>query len=170
MRSVVPDTPIVPILARTAPGRKPAPTPSSRRAPLTISAVGSIVITTCASRTASATDAATEAPALKVAPVADFERSQTVVGIPAATRLRAIAEPMMPLPITATPRMGSSVSHAHLAFSRWSPSARLAFDLFGPSARSYPRASGGNMSGTNCKKSSRCTLKVSAGVAAMTSA
>jgi len=34
--------------------------------------------------------------------IAGFERSQTVVGIPAAIRLRAIAEPMMPLPITAT--------------------------------------------------------------------
>jgi hypothetical protein len=60
-----------------------------------------MLITTRASRTASATDAATEAPAFASGSVADVDRSQTVVGIRAAIRLRAIAEPMMPQPITA---------------------------------------------------------------------
>ena len=46
--------------------------------------------------------AATTAPASDSGAVAAGDRSQTVVGSPAATRLRAIAEPMMPVPSTAT--------------------------------------------------------------------
>ena len=68
----------------------------------TASAVGSIVITTPASRTASRADAATTAPASASGPVADGDRSHTRVFRPAATRLRVIADPMMPAPITAT--------------------------------------------------------------------
>jgi hypothetical protein len=68
----------------------------------TTSAVGSMVITTCASLTASPGDAAGRASAPESAAVADDDRSQTVVRSPAATRLRAIAAPMMPVPSTAT--------------------------------------------------------------------
>src|SRR5216684_3601860 len=68
----------------------------------TTSAVGSIVITTPASRTASRADAATTAPASASGPVADAVLSHTRVVRPAAARLRAIADPMIPAPITAT--------------------------------------------------------------------
>ena len=61
-----------------------------------------MVITTPASRTASRADAATTAPASASGAVADDDRSHTRVFRPAATRLRAIADPMMPAPITAT--------------------------------------------------------------------
>ena len=118
MSSAVPATPMVPICAKTAPWAKAPLTPSSKRAALTISAVGSIVITTRASRTASATDPATDAPAFKSGSVADFERSQTVVASPAATRLRAIAEPMMPLPITATCERAPTSLTSHLVSLR----------------------------------------------------
>ena len=60
------------------------------------------MITTPASRTASRADAATTAPASASGAVADDDRSHTRVFRPAATRLRAIADPMMPAPITAT--------------------------------------------------------------------
>jgi len=68
----------------------------------TTSAVGSIVITTCASRTASSGEAAEITPASASAATADRDRSQATVRIPAAARLRAIAEPMIPVPSTAT--------------------------------------------------------------------
>jgi hypothetical protein len=79
---------------------------------LTTSAVGSIVITTCASPTASAADAAASAPASDSRAVAVGDRSQTVVRSPAETRRRAIAEPMMPVPSTATRTFSPRVSAA----------------------------------------------------------
>ena len=93
---------MVPICAKIAPAAKASLTPSSKSEALTISAVGSMVMTTRVPRTASATEPATDAPACESGSVADFDRSQTAVGRPAAIRLRAIAEPMMPVPITAT--------------------------------------------------------------------
>ncbi len=60
------------------------------------------MITTSAPSTASAADAATTAPAAASVSVASGDRSHTVVRSPAASRLRAIAEPMMPVPSTAT--------------------------------------------------------------------
>ena len=60
------------------------------------------MITTLAPATASAADGATRAPASASGAVADADRSQTVVASPAAIRFLAIAEPMMPVPSTAT--------------------------------------------------------------------
>src|ERR1700735_2679833 len=60
-----------------------------------------MVITTLASLTASEGEAATAAPASASGAVASGDRSHTVVLSPAATRLRDIAEPMMPGPRTA---------------------------------------------------------------------
>ena len=100
--SAVSARPIVPICAHTASWASALATPLSKITEVTTSAVGSIVITTCASRTASAGDAATSAPASDSGAVAVVERSQIVVRSPAETRLRAIAEPMMPVPSTAT--------------------------------------------------------------------
>ena len=100
-RPVVAVTPMVPICAHTAPGanggRPPANSTDS-----TASASGSMVITTRASRIASGTEAAGTAPTAASGVVASGDRSHTVVGSPAATRLRAMAEPMMPVPSTAT--------------------------------------------------------------------
>jgi hypothetical protein len=92
----------VPICAHTAPSASACATPPAKITELTTPAVGSIVITTCASWTASTGDAATSAPASDSGAVAVGDRSQTVVRSPAETRLRAIAEPMMPVPSTAT--------------------------------------------------------------------
>lgn len=61
-----------------------------------------MVITTRAFRTASRGDTAASAPASASEATADADRSHTVVLSPAATRLRAIAEPMIPVPSTAT--------------------------------------------------------------------
>jgi hypothetical protein len=95
-------TPMVPICAQTAPFAMDSTTlPPENITELTASAVGSIVMTTRASRTASTADAAACAPATARAAVAEGARSHTVVGNPAPTRLRAIAEPMMPVPSTA---------------------------------------------------------------------
>ena len=110
--SVVSARPIVPICAHTAPAGSASATPLSKITEVTTSAVGSIVITTCASWTASAGDAATSAPASDSGAVAVDERSQTVVRSPAETRLRAIAEPMMPVPSTATRTFSPGVSVA----------------------------------------------------------
>ena len=55
-------------------------------AEFTTPAVGSMVITTCASLTASPGDAAVRAPAPESAAVAGVDRFQTVVRSPAATR------------------------------------------------------------------------------------
>jgi len=101
MRRVA-STPIVPICAHTQPSANAPATPPSKMTDSTASAVGSIVITTPASRTASRAGAATTAPASAKEPVADDDRSHTCVVRPAAIRLRAIADPMMPAPITAT--------------------------------------------------------------------
>jgi len=60
-----------------------------------------MVMTTRASRTASEADPAIRAPASANGVVAAADLSHTVVGSPAASRLRAIAEPMMPIPTTA---------------------------------------------------------------------
>jgi hypothetical protein len=95
-------TPIVPICAHTHPAANAPATPPSKMTDSTAPAVGSIVITTPASRTASRADAATAAPASASGPVADAALSHTRVVRPAATRLRAIADPMIPAPITAT--------------------------------------------------------------------
>ena len=99
---MVASTPIVPICAHTAPSGSRCATPSPNITDCTAAAVGSIVITTSAPATASAADAATAAPASASAAVACGDRSHTVVRSPAAIRLRAIAEPMMPVPSTAT--------------------------------------------------------------------
>jgi hypothetical protein len=68
----------------------------------TAAAVGSMVITTAAPRTASGADAAATAPAPTRAAVAAGDLSQTRVSRPAAARFLAIADPMMSAPITAT--------------------------------------------------------------------
>src|SRR5580692_2004284 len=98
----VASTPIVPICAHTHPSANASATWPSKMTDSTASAVGSIVITTLASRTASGADAATTTPASASGPVADAARSHTRVVRPAAARLRAIADPMIPAPITAT--------------------------------------------------------------------
>jgi hypothetical protein len=77
-------------------------TPSSKITDSTASAVGSIVITTSAFCTAARAEAATVAPASPSGPAAAADRSHTRVLKPAATRLRVIADPMIPAPITAT--------------------------------------------------------------------
>jgi hypothetical protein len=102
----------VPICAQAAPLGSASATPLSKITELTTPAVGSIVITTCASWTASAGDAATRAQAPANGAVAAGERSQTVVGSPAETRLRAIAEPMIPVPSTATRTFSPALSVA----------------------------------------------------------
>src|SRR5215469_10771773 len=73
----------------------------------TTSAVGSIVITTLAARTASTGVGATTAPAATSGSAAAGERSQTVVDRPAASRLLAIAAPMIPVPSTAVVSIAS---------------------------------------------------------------
>ena len=93
---------MVPICAHTAPWASALATPPSKITEVTTAAVGSMVITTCASRTASTGEAATSAPSFNSGAVAAGDRSQTVVRSPAETRLRAIAEPMMPVPRTVT--------------------------------------------------------------------
>jgi hypothetical protein len=95
-------TPIVPICAHTAPWANACAAPSPKITDSTTSAVGSMVITTRPSPAASRAVAATWAPALASGAVAWSDRSHTVVRNPAASRLRAIAEPMMPVPSTAT--------------------------------------------------------------------
>jgi hypothetical protein len=98
----VDSTPIVPICAHTHPSGNASATPPSKITDSTASAVGSIVITTSASRTASRADGATTAPAAASGAVAAGDPSHTHVFKPAATRLRVIADPMIPAPITAT--------------------------------------------------------------------
>jgi hypothetical protein len=61
-----------------------------------------MVMTTLAPATASAGVSATRAPASARAAVGAVDRSHTVVGSPAARRFLAIADPMMPVPSTAT--------------------------------------------------------------------
>src|SRR5579859_2649094 len=95
-------TPIVPICPHTQPSGRASATPLLNITDFTTSAVGSMVITACAPVTASAADGATTAPASASGLVAAADPSQTVVSSPAATRLRAIAEPMMPVPSTVT--------------------------------------------------------------------
>ena len=102
--SAVAVTPMVPICAQTAPSAKASAAPPANITDLTTSAVGSMVITTWAFWTASLDDAATRAPASESDAVAAGDRSHTVVCSPAAIKLRAIAEPMMPVPSTATVR------------------------------------------------------------------
>ncbi len=99
---VVAVTPMVPICDHTAPGANGG-RPSANITDSTASASGSMVITTRAARIASGTEAAATAPAAASGAVASADRSHTVVGSPAASRLRAMAEPMMPVPSTATP-------------------------------------------------------------------
>ncbi len=100
--SIVASTPIVPICTQTAPSVNPSTTPPLRTTESTTAAVGSMVITTLASRTASRADGAASAPASVSGAVACGDRSHTVVRIPAPTSLRAIADPIMPIPSTAT--------------------------------------------------------------------
>ena len=95
-------TPIVPICAHTLPSANAATTPPSKMTDSTAAAVGSMVITTSASRTASGADAAAPAPAPARAATAPGDPSQTRVSRPATARFLAIADPMMPAPITAT--------------------------------------------------------------------
>src|SRR5580704_19085759 len=94
--------PIVPISAHTHPSANASATPPSKITDSTASSVGSIVITTSASRTASGAVGATTAPAAASGEVAAADRSHTRVFRPAATRLRLIADPMIPAPSTAT--------------------------------------------------------------------
>jgi precorrin-4 methylase len=101
--------PIVPICAHTAPSANAAAA-AVKTTEFTTSAVGSMVITTRASRTASCGEAATSAPASASGAVASLDLSHTMVRSPAAARLRAIAEPMMPIPSTATAIPGSAVA------------------------------------------------------------
>src|SRR6202453_3347552 len=95
-------TPIVPICTHTAPGANGGGPPANIT-DSTTSASGSMVITTWASLIASDAEAAATAPAAASGAVAAADRSHTVVGSPAVTRLRAMAEPMMPVPSTAAP-------------------------------------------------------------------
>ena len=77
-----------------------------------------MVITTRASLTAAVGDVAAVAPACASGAVASGDRSHTVVLSPAASRLRAIAEPMMPVPSTATPaRSGGACGCVVIDFS-----------------------------------------------------
>src|ERR1700733_985996 len=99
---LVASTPIVPICAHTDPSANASATRPSKMTDSTAAAVGSIVITTPASRTASCADAATATPASASGPVADVSLPHTRVVRPAAARLRAIADPMIPAPSTAT--------------------------------------------------------------------
>ena len=94
--------PIVPICAHTACGANDSATRPSKMTDSTTAAVGSIVITTRASLTASAADGAACAPTAASVAMTPGDRSQTVVGSPAASSLRAIAAPMMPVPSTTT--------------------------------------------------------------------
>ena len=112
MRSALAASPIVPICAHAAPPANAPDTSSSKITEVTTSGVGSMVMTTPASRTASAGVAATSAPASASGAVAEADRSHTVVRSPARSRLRAIAEPMMPVPSTAVrvPSPRSSVA------------------------------------------------------------
>jgi hypothetical protein len=114
---VVAVTPMVPICAHTAPGANGG-RPSANSADSTTSASGSMVITTRASRIASGTEAAGTAPTAASGVVASVDRSHTVVDSPAATRLRAMAEPMMPVPSTATlARSGVAFGSLDIEFS-----------------------------------------------------
>jgi len=79
-------TPIVPICAHAAPRASACAAPSPNITDSTASAVGSMVITTWASWTASDGNATTRAPAAASGAVACFDRSHTVVLNPAATR------------------------------------------------------------------------------------
>ena len=96
----VASTPIVPICAHTLPSASAAATPPSKMTDSTAAAVGSMVMTTSAPRTASGADTAAVAPASARAAAGDL--SHTRVSRPAAVMFRAIADPMMPAPITAT--------------------------------------------------------------------
>jgi hypothetical protein len=110
MRTVA-STPIVPICAHTDLSANAPATPPSKITDSTASAVGSIVITTSAFRAASLADGAATAPAAASEAVAVADLSQTRVFMPAATRFRVIADPMIPAPSTAT------VARASLPFA-----------------------------------------------------
>ena len=92
----------MPICAHAAPAAITWTISPPKTTESTAAAVGSIVITTRASRTASAGDAASSTPASESGAATDGDRSHAVVISPARARLRAIAEPMMPVPSTAT--------------------------------------------------------------------
>ena len=111
---VVAESPIVPICAHTAPGANAAARPCGNITMSTASAVGSMVITTRASLVASRAEAATRAPAAASGAVASGDLSHTVVRRPAATKLRAIADPMMPVPSTVTAVPGSGAASGRL--------------------------------------------------------
>ena len=95
-------TPIVPICAHTQPFANSSATLPSKITELTASAVGNMVITTCAARTASWGDTAATAPASARGATAELKPSHTLTGKPAASNLRAIADPIIPAPSTAT--------------------------------------------------------------------
>jgi hypothetical protein len=101
-RLSVATTPIVPICAQTAPWASASRTPPSSMTELTMSAVGSIVMTTFASRTESGAEVTVCTPASARREAADVDLSHAIVRNPDLTRFRAIAPPMMPVPITAT--------------------------------------------------------------------
>src|SRR5215469_15883915 len=98
---------MVPICAQAAPCSSAVTTARSSMTDLTTSAVGSIVITTLAPRTAAAGVGATVAPAATSGSAADGERSQTVADRPAASRFLAIAAPIIPVPSTAVVSIAS---------------------------------------------------------------
>ena len=95
-------TPIVPICVQIASTSNAPATPPSKITDSTASAFGIMVITTRAPAAASGADPATIAPASASGSVTSADRSHTVVLSPAASSRRAIAEPMMPVPSTAT--------------------------------------------------------------------
>src|SRR5215469_318272 len=113
-------TPIVPICAHAAPWLNASTTWPSTITVVTTSAVGSIVMTTSASRTASVGEGAASAPAAARAAATGADLSHTAVRNPALRRFRAIAEPMMPVPSTATEVPASLVA----VMECLSPSAR----------------------------------------------
>ncbi len=101
---VVASAPMVPICAQTAPGENEPATPPSKTTEVITSAVGSIVITTSAFCSRFRRRVGHQRADLTQGCRADGERSHTVVTRPAATSRPAIAEPMMPVPSTATRR------------------------------------------------------------------
>ncbi len=98
--SWIPVRPTVPICTHTDPAEKlPIALVMTE---VVAAASGSMVITTEAPLTASSALAATCAPLARSGSARPGVRFQTVTSRPAASRERAIAEPMMPVPSTAT--------------------------------------------------------------------
>ena len=113
MRSVA-ASPIVPIWAQTAPGARPASMPWSTATSRTASPSVTIVMATSAEPTASAGLAAATAPSSVRADTAEGVRFHTTVVKPARSRLVAKAEPIVPVPSTATVGSGGVVVRGHV--------------------------------------------------------